>query len=37
VSLPCAFPDLAGRPHDGEALLAALEPLIDRLVMDRTN
>jgi hypothetical protein len=37
VSLACAFPELADRPHDGEALLAALEPLIDRLVMDRTN
>jgi hypothetical protein len=35
--LPCAFPELAERPHDGEALLAALEPLVDRLVMDRTN
>jgi len=37
VSLPCAFPELADRPHDGEVLLAALEPLVERLVMDRTN
>jgi hypothetical protein len=37
VSSPCAFPELADRPHDGDALLAALEPLVDRLVMDRTN
>ena len=37
MSSPCAFPELADRPHDGEALLAALEPLVDRLVMDRTN
>ena len=37
MSSPCAFPELADRPYDGEALLAALEPLVDRLVMDRTN
>ena len=37
VSVPCAFPELADRRYDGEVLLAALEPLVDRLVMDRTQ
>ena len=37
MSVPCAFPELADRRYDGEALLAALEPLVDRLAMDRTN
>ena len=37
MSSPCAFPELADRPYDGDALLAAVEPLVDRLVMDRTN
>jgi hypothetical protein len=37
VSLPWAFPELADRPYDGEVLLAVLEPLVDRLVVDDTN
>ena len=37
MSLPCAFPELADRRYDGEVLLAALEPLVDRLVMDHDN
>ena len=37
MSVSCAFPELADRPYDGEVLLAALEPLVDRLVMDRDN
>jgi hypothetical protein len=37
VSLPCAFPELADRPYDGAVLLAALEPLVGRLVMDHDN
>ena len=37
VSSPWAFPELADRRYDGEVLLAVLEPLVDRLVMDRAN
>ena len=37
MSMPCAFPELADRRHDGAVLLAALEPLVDRLVMDHDN
>ena len=37
MSVPCAFPELADRPYDGAVLLAALEPLVDRLVLDDTN
>lgn len=37
MSSQWAFPELADRPHDGEALLAALEPLVDGLIMDRTS
>ena len=37
MSVPWAFSELADRPYDGEVLLAGLESLVDRLVMDSTN